>query len=41
MTKADYVKNTQLSGIHPEVLEVRETVLLLTRRFQLFPLVLL
>jgi len=23
MTKAGYIKNTQLSGIHPEVLEVR------------------
>ena len=23
MTKADYIKNTQLTGIHPEVLEVR------------------
>jgi len=24
MTKADYIKNTQLAGIFPEVLEVRE-----------------
>jgi Sec7-like guanine-nucleotide exchange factor len=25
MTKADYIKNTQLAGIYPEVLEVRKT----------------
>jgi Sec7-like guanine-nucleotide exchange factor len=27
MTKADYVKNTRLPGVPPEVLEVRRTVL--------------
>ena len=30
MTKADYIKNTQLDGIYPEVLEVNERLALAT-----------
>jgi len=30
MTKADYIKNTQLDGIYPEVLEVSERLALAT-----------
>ena len=33
MTKADYIKNTQLAGIYPEVLEVRGRLIWLLASF--------
>ena len=31
MTKADYIRNTRLPGVYPEVLEVRERLVQLSR----------